>query len=108
MTCTPMKLAGGGVAIACSRGSSGKRCKWCGGRAEKLCDFPVKIKGKDGTCDANMCVRCAQNIGPNADLCPPHFRHVKSKETVSVTITTRSESIDAENPRDQDMEGVKP
>jgi hypothetical protein len=49
----------------------------CYGVEEKLCDYPVTRKGKPGTCDRKLCSRCAVNVGPNKDYCPPHARVAK-------------------------------
>lgn len=55
--------------ILCGRDRR-QRCKFChDGYVTKLCDFPV---GKDKTCDAGMCTRCATNIAHEVDYCPIH------------------------------------
>lgn len=52
--------------IVCSRGSS--KCRWCGNRSTKLCDFPVNGR----TCDAPMCSNHAKYIRREVDYCPDH------------------------------------
>ena len=75
MTCNVLSN-GRVLAVACTRGGDDRRrCKWCGGPIAKLCDYPVKRDGKEGTCDAPMCARCATSIAPDVDYCPPHARH---------------------------------
>ena len=53
------------TAIVCSRGRK-QYCKWCGRPSNLLCDYPVKRKGKDTTCDARICQRCATSIPERA------------------------------------------
>lgn len=50
-------------------------CRWCHVRSTLLCDYPVIRRGKQTTCDAPICVRCAHTISKNIHYCPPHFRH---------------------------------
>lgn len=52
--------------IVCSRGPS--KCRWCGNRSTKLCDFPVNGR----TCDAPMCGSHAKSIRHEVDYCPDH------------------------------------
>ena len=61
------------IAIVCSRGHRRRQCSTanCDNAATKLCDHKLK-NGK--TCDRPMCARCAKNVGPDRDLCPPHAR----------------------------------
>jgi pyruvate-formate lyase-activating enzyme len=63
-------------AIICTRGRR-HNCQFCSRWATKQCDFPVVRKGKDVTCDAWMCDRCATKQSPSADIdfCPPHERN---------------------------------
>lgn len=72
MTCRMIDLGNGDFAIACSRGS--RRCKECGARASKQCDWHLKgvLAGK--TCDADLCLRCAIKVGPDRDYCGAHWR----------------------------------
>lgn len=73
MPCTPIKLPGGGVAIACTRGRRPRRtpdCSCCTQReGPLLCDFPI---GNGKTCDKPLCRDCARRVGPNRDYCPSH------------------------------------
>ncbi len=41
----------------------------CNQLADKLCDFAT---GKNKTCDARMCSKCATSVGDNLDYCPTH------------------------------------
>ena len=73
MGCEPVKLPGGGVAIACGRGRGSKRpCRWCDRQAPYLCDFPVRRAGKATTCDAPICDTHRSPKGPETDHCPDH------------------------------------
>jgi hypothetical protein len=67
MTCTPVKLPGGGVAIVCG---PTRRCP-CGGRATLLCDWKVPARAS-GTCDKPLCARCTSSPAPDKDLCREH------------------------------------
>lgn len=60
------------MAIACSR--SGQKCAVCGGRATKLCDYPLRGSKEGQTCDRPLCARHAKSIGPGIDYCPAHAR----------------------------------
>lgn len=68
MTCDRVQLPGGGVAIVCSRGRRPRPKCACGKPSSLLCDW--KVKG--GTCDAPICVSCAEHVGNDKDLCPTH------------------------------------
>lgn len=46
----------------------------CRGEGTLLCDFPVKRRGRDATCNRRVCRRCAKSVGPELDYCPPHAR----------------------------------
>lgn len=70
MPCTPVKLGQDTFAIACGRAR--KRCRYCNGGADRLCDFPVLRDGKRGTCDAPICSRCTTRIAGDGDLCRAH------------------------------------
>ncbi len=72
MPCTPVKLPDGGFAILCSRGQTRKRCNYCDGIADRLCDYPVLRNGKRSTCDAPLCSRCTTRIAGDGDLCRAH------------------------------------
>lgn len=66
MPCNDVRLPGGGVAIACSRGRR-RRCFHCGKLgATLLCDGPVAVKK---TCDRPICVSCSTPDGPERDYC---------------------------------------
>ena len=81
MTCTPVKLPGGGSAIICGPKQRYPKCRFCptlhdgtgANPATLLCDFPVaKTLGGDViTCDAQVCERCARRVG-DKDFCPKH------------------------------------
>ena len=62
-----------GVVVACSRGSSAKRCK-CGRPSTKLCDYLLYGELAGRTCDAPLCDRCAVSAGYNKDYCQAHAR----------------------------------
>jgi hypothetical protein len=48
----------------------GSLCEFCRNQyVSKLCDFAT---GKNKTCDAGMCDKCATNVGRNRDYCPAH------------------------------------
>ncbi len=69
MPCTPINLLGG-AGFYCSRHLR-RLCRFCHQDvATKLCDFPISPSGK--TCDADMCGKCATNVGPDQDYCPDH------------------------------------
>lgn len=73
MTCTPIRMPGGGVAIVCDRRRRRRppKCQIPG--CERLgllqCDFPLP-NGK--TCDRYLCADHAVPQGPNRDYCPHH------------------------------------
>lgn len=81
MPCHTLKLPGGGVAIACSRGFKQSPCSvpGCANRSSKLCDYPVVREGKQTTCDAKLCDRCAVKVGRDKDFCPAHSRKALGK-----------------------------
>lgn len=63
-----------GTAIVCSRAERPRKCKACGEKtADLLCDFPRPRK-RSGTCDANLCERCAVVVGDDRHHCPKHPR----------------------------------
>jgi|GEM_PF-3887033 len=62
------------VVIFCSRGANRRRCKECGARASKLCDYPLSGKHEGKTCDVLLCARCAVSVRRNRDYCPAHAR----------------------------------
>ncbi len=67
MTCEPIKLEDGSVAILCGRGRRSPRCR-CGNVAQNQCDYPA---GK-GTCDRHLCGGCRTRVGDDLDYCPDH------------------------------------
>lgn len=58
-----------GRIVICSHRRSRPKCA-CGNRATKQCDYP-NARGK-GTCDRNLCNRCAISVGPDRDYCRTH------------------------------------
>lgn len=68
--------------IICGRGGrkARARCEFCHATVhELLCDFVIPSKGtKERTCSRRMCRDCAQHVGEDRDLCPPHARLVAS------------------------------
>jgi len=79
--------AGNVIGRACYR-ESRPRCATvgCGGVGSKLCDFPVKRRGRDTTCNRRMCSRCAKSIGGDQDFCPPHARAAEQNGGQLVTV----------------------
>lgn len=71
-------LIPGGFITSCTRGSNLPKCKFCGNAIREgglvLCDWKLKGEKEGQTCDAPMCRRCAQRVGDQKDLCPPHSR----------------------------------
>lgn len=66
------------TAIVCTRGGRKARCKACGKREHAvLCDYPLAGKKAGKTCDMKLCSACAQRVGPDRDLCPPHAKLVR-------------------------------
>jgi hypothetical protein len=54
---------------ACTRGGT-RYCTFCRNLpVAKLCDYAT---GKNKTCDAGMCEKCATSVGPDLDYCPRH------------------------------------
>lgn len=86
MTCRPFNLGNGVTGWACSRGEPAKRCKECGARASKLCDYPLSGSKAGKTCDVNLCSRCAVSVGPDLDYCPVHSR-VRAKQAQQARTT---------------------
>jgi hypothetical protein len=76
MLCNKVDLGHGQFAFVCTRGQR-HNCQFCSRYATKQCDFPVLNNGREKTCDAWMCDRCAVSKGPNVDWCPPHERNAK-------------------------------
>jgi len=77
MTCSIVKLPGGGTAFVKYAPRRAPRCKFCSvmspNPATLLCDFAigVTIGGDPITCDAPFCVHCARRVG-DKDFCPKH------------------------------------
>ena len=74
MTCSVIKLPGGGTAIVGHSPTRPPNCKFCKQHpATQLCDFEVAetLGGDPMTCDAKMCVQCARRVGEK-DFCPNH------------------------------------
>ncbi len=69
MACRP--LPGGG--FACGPRPKAKPCATpgCGKTSVALCDYPI-VGGK--TCSRGMCEGHRHNVGPDRDLCDPHFK----------------------------------
>lgn len=80
MTCRRIGLGSGITAIACTRGERPQRCKECGARASRLCDYPLTGRKAGKTCDANLCDRCAVNVGADRDYCGVHGRVSKQQK----------------------------
>lgn len=91
MPCEWIKLPGGGTAIVKVSGRRYPKCKFCAQRldglahdgcltqdATLLCDHEIgrTLGGEPITCDAKICVLCAQRVG-DKDFCPNH--RVKGK-----------------------------
>ena len=76
MACEHLQLGPFTSAIVCTRGRAPKPkpCRWCTEPSTYACDHPVKKpSGKDGTCDAPMCVHHAKQTGADRHACPDHF-----------------------------------
>jgi hypothetical protein len=85
VTCTALELAGGGVAIACTRGQRARRCSACRANpAAVLCDGPGRRAGT--TCDRALCFRCAVAIGDQRDLCPEHAGAWARRALLALTV----------------------
>ncbi len=69
MACKTLTLAGGAVAIVCSRGPRPKPCAHCDGTAAYLCDWKL---GAGKRCDQPLCACHAQPVAKNKHLCPTH------------------------------------
>lgn len=75
MACEVTKDNNGQVtAITCSRNPRPpKTCPFCGLNLAIIdCDFPVGQETQSGTCDQDMCHRCATTVGPGKHYCPNH------------------------------------
>lgn len=76
MHCNHVSLGNGLAAIVCTRGKRPIRCAVCGSPGDRLCDFPVTVKGKRKTCDKPLCTKCSTKQGAGIDFCPAHAQIV--------------------------------
>jgi hypothetical protein len=75
MPCQKIDLGNGDFAIACSRGRQRALCEVCRTKPhEVLCDYPLRGKKAGATCSKKLCRGCANSVGANKDLCPPHAK----------------------------------
>ena len=76
MPCSTIKLPDGTVAIVKHAKARDPRCRFCSGAhpATQLCDAVIghTLGGAEITCDARVCVVCAQREGEK-DFCPKHW-----------------------------------
>jgi hypothetical protein len=84
MKCTPFRGGLGEHQITgfvCGPRQKARECRFCHESRQdgRLCDWPREKGG--GTCDAFMCVKCARNVGPNLDYCPPHAKKALALST---------------------------
>ena len=87
MPCFTIYNNGKPIGIACVRGHRRKPCVYCGRPGARLCDYPVKRKSGDGTCDRALCERCTSRNG-EIDYCRPHAQ-------MAVSLLKGGESSDA-------------
>jgi hypothetical protein len=87
MPCIPINLGNGVTGIVCTRGERAKRCKACGDRASRQCDFGLTARAAGRTCDVHLCERCAVVVGPERDYCPPHARLAAKGEQQQLPLT---------------------
>ena len=84
MACEPITFLDGASGLLCSRSKhpgSRTRCCACGAMGSPvLCDGSTAAPGK--TCDAPLCRRCAEHIGPDRDLCPWCVNRARSARRV--------------------------
>lgn len=81
MTCTPLNLPGGGVAIVCTKGGKPKRCATCQRDSKLLCDG----------CDAQLCRACAFSAWANIDFCPRCSTPVKLRWLETLAVDTQAQ-----------------
>lgn len=67
----------------------------CHGEGSLLCDYPVKRRGRDTTCNRRVCRRCAKAVRDGIDYCPPHGR-VHDAEQVRLAEEARFKALMAE------------
>ena len=87
MGCESFRGPGGATVFACSRGRGRRqpKCGICKSRpATKLCDFPAG----QGTCDRNLCDKCAVEVGPNTDHCFVHEERQPELPLLDPAMTT--------------------
>ena len=91
MPCHPFTLPGGGSGILCTR-TRRPRCA-CGTVATLQCDAPTKRKS--GTCDRNLCERCATEVGPDKHVCQQHATSgfATANEPAKTDMPTRQEAL---------------
>jgi hypothetical protein len=68
--CLKMQMPDGSVGIICGGHARRKFCA-CGRECAFECDWKVRER-KSGTCDAPICSKHAQQVGPDKHLCPLH------------------------------------
>jgi len=80
MSCQIIK-DGAVTVIACSRGAPYKKpCKYCGRKADHLCDYPVTREGVKGTCDIPC---CSEHIFPHfgiGEACLQHHNFIEKNK----------------------------
>jgi hypothetical protein len=71
VTCSTVKLPGGGTAIVCGPRGRRRRCSvgGCTASAALLCDWKI---GDGKTCDAPICREHAEEVAPDKHLCRRH------------------------------------
>ena len=78
--CSRVDFGDGTVAIVKHSGARHARCPFCSGSqpATQLCDEVLSRaeNGKEFTCDAKVCVYCAQQVD-GKDYCPRHRKERK-------------------------------
>lgn len=79
MACRAIKV-GDSAALSC-RHPARRSCFYCGAEADRLCDFPIGRRMKNGkfkTCDRRMCASCTQRgASGKTDFCTQHFDRAK-------------------------------
>lgn len=78
MNCNLVALPGGGAAIVCRETPRARTCSVCKRKTReyRLCDYPA---GGKKTCDAVLCVACADHRGRDVDYCPLHAAAVDGR-----------------------------
>jgi hypothetical protein len=78
--CTEIKI-GDVKAIVCRGRGRRKKCHYCDGDEDFLCDFPVgkKRNGEKKDCDRSLCKNCTQKgVSPGVDFCREHYPIAKA------------------------------